>query len=239
MELSHEQRNFVKLSHILLNIVANHLREFFVRKWDEKYPKEQWSNDNTSGERLCTKITKKMENDHVKNMKSGDVQKWDITTLGKVFLYSGLELIPKNSSEIDEIHNIRKIRNSFFANLDSMSCSDIDFVRTLAKIRKSARVLFREDVVNEIDEIEKLLSDKTSIENVLELLKHEIDKYAELSEKLNSKYYFPISFRFYIIQKSTITAHNYKTIPQGLLLLVPYLMTSATSLCHLFLFSVH
>ena len=193
MDLSHEERNFVKLSYILLNIVANHFREFFVNKWNDKYPKEQWSNDNTSGEQLCTKITKRIENDYVGKMKSGDVQKWDITTLGKVFLYSGLELIPKNSSEIDEIHNIRKIRNDFLAHPENMSYSDVDFLKIVARIKKSAKILFRENAVNEIDEIEKSLSDKKSIENVLELLKQEVGKIAELSEKLNSKYYYLIN----------------------------------------------
>ena len=193
MDLSRKERNFVKLSYILLNIVTNHFREFFVKKWNDKYPKEQWNNDNTSGEGLCTKITINIGNVYMEKIKSGDVQKWDIATLGIVFLFSGLELIPKDSSEIHEVDNIRKIRNEYLGHPNTMACSDVDFVEILARIKKSAKILFRENVVNEIDEIEKSPSDKKNIENMLKLLMQEVGKIAELSEKLNSKYYYLVN----------------------------------------------
>ena len=165
---SEEVENFVKLSYIVLDVGAKHLRKFFKEKWYKKNNKN-WNSDAESGDYLLNQLSDKFK-DHKNNQvyinkwKEGNEHGWDTTTLVKVMLDSGLELVegcrPPNDRvpplrESEQISTIRNIRNQFFAHLPSMSCSYEEFIRVLKEFRGAAKELFGEEAKNEIDEVEK------------------------------------------------------------------------------------
>ena len=85
MELSPEKDNFVKLSYILLDVVARYLREYFTKLWDQKYPNEKWHDD--VGKKtlklqsvLVTKDGRQKQDPYFLKILNGDEQEWDITT---------------------------------------------------------------------------------------------------------------------------------------------------------------
>ena len=157
MVFSPEGENFVKLSYIILDIGAKYLRKFFKEKWDEKYPTRKWNSDNESGEYLHSSLTRRVTRAihmqvYVEKWKTGKERDWDTTTLMKVLLNSGLNLIDDFCSK--QLDVIRSIRNEYFAHLPSMSCLYDEFVEVLTKFKTAANVLFGEEAKNEINEIE-------------------------------------------------------------------------------------
>ena len=157
MVFSPEGENFVKLSYIILDIGAKYLRKFFKKKWDEKYPDQKWNSDSTSGEYLYSVLTRKFTRAihmqvYVNKWKTGKEHEWDTTTLVKVLLNPGLNLINDFCSK--QLDIIRNIRNDYFAHLPSMSCLYEEFIEVLAKFKTAANDLFGEEAKNEIDEVE-------------------------------------------------------------------------------------
>ena len=170
---SEEGENFVKLSYIVLDVGAKYLRKFFKKVWDEKSKekdwKQNWNSDAESGECLFNALSDKVKvakdkQVYVNKWKKGNDHGWDTTTLVKVMLDSGLNLVegcrakhdralPLRDSE--QISIIRDIRNQFFAHLPSMSCPYGDFARNLEDFKSAAKALFGKEAENEIDEVEK------------------------------------------------------------------------------------
>ena len=206
-ELSPMQENFVKLT-VILDIVAENLRAFFTEKWNGQYPMEKWKSNASSGSQLYDKLPKgfrdsRPNKEYIAKMKAGDEQQWDITTLCKVLLDSGLNLIQdcrptgeRHGSLLPrvEIGNIRKIRNGFFAHLPKFSCSDNDFAATISKIKTAARRLFGVHVEQIINGIEKSPIDCKIIKKVGKLVEQEISQDAKkVDEKqLKGNYLFKI-----------------------------------------------
>ena len=168
MESSPERDNFVKLSYILLEVVAQHLREYFVKQWDQKYPNEKWHDDITKKNLklqslLVTRDGGQRQDTYSQKIRRGDEQEWDITTIIRALLDSGFKLmegcrpidertIPLRESE--EIEIIRGIRNADYGHISSMSCLFDEFFDIMAKIKSVARNLFGKDAEKEIYKIE-------------------------------------------------------------------------------------
>ena len=202
MEASPEQDYFVRLSYVLLNIVAQHLREYFVNLWDQKYPNEKWHDDvakrNLKLQSLLLRSDGRQKQDmYSQKILKGDEQEWDISTLIKAILDSGFQLIegcrsknertsPLRKSE--ELEIIRGIRNTEYGHISSMSCSFDEFFEVMAKIKSAARNLFGKDVEKEIYKIE--ISPSTPIMREL------VDKLNESKLvyfiHVNSKYFYSI-----------------------------------------------
>ena len=209
MEFTKERENFVKLSYIILDIAAKHLRILFKKKWNEKYNgqknrNQQWNSDATSGNFLYKKLRKSFRDhegnkEYVTKMKTGNEQEWDTTTLVKVMLDCGLKLVkgcrPKGQRSIpfrpsEEIAIIREYRNRLFAHIPKMSCTSNDFNEAVSDIKSAAKNLFGEDAEKEICEIENGSLDKGIIERLEKLFKMETDlkKHVEkFIELLNGK----------------------------------------------------
>ena len=154
MELTAERNNFVKLSYIIVDIVADHLRQLFTRTWNERH--EMWKSDSNSGNQLWESLGegfRKSNKSYTKKIHTGNEQLWDITTLCKIFLYSDLKF-EQSSSEYKEIDKIREIRNEFFAHPESMACSDDDFEDHVTKIKSTVKNLFGKDAEYKISAIE-------------------------------------------------------------------------------------
>ena len=185
MELSLEKDNFVKLSYILLDVVAQHLREYFVKLWDTKYPAEKWHDDvgkrNLRLQSLLAANNKKPKQDiYSQKILNGDEKDWDLTTLIRALADSGFNLmkgcrppaqrtIPLRESE--EIEIIRGIRNTDYGHISSMSCPLAKFKEIMTKIKSAAKNLFGEDAELEIYKIEISPVTQAMREQVNELLK--------------------------------------------------------------------
>ena len=183
MELSLEKDNFVKLSYILLDVVAQHLREYFVKLWDNKYPAEKWHDDvakrNLKLQSLIAANNKKLDI-YSKNILNGDENGWDLTTLIRALVASGFNLIkvcrpPAQRTipllESEAIDVIRVIRNTDYGHISSMSCPLAKFKEIMTKIKSAAKTLFGEDAELEIYKIEMSPVTQSMREQVNELLK--------------------------------------------------------------------
>ena len=168
MESSLERDNFVKLSYILLDIVAQHLREYFVKLWDDKYQTEKWHDDVAKRNLklqslLVTRDGRQKQDVYSQKILKGDEQNWDISTLIRAILDSGFKLLEvcrpshERSSplrESEQIEIIRRIRNEEYGHITSMSCSLDAFMDIMTQIRSVAKNLFGKDVEKKIYKIE-------------------------------------------------------------------------------------
>ena len=168
MELSPEGDNFVKLSYILLDVVARHLREYFVKVWDQKYPNEKWHDDVAKRDLklqslLVTRDGRQKQDIYSLKILEGNEREWDITTVIKAILDSGFKLIegcrPPDQRTIplrksEQIEIIRGIRNTDYGHISSMSCPLDEFIDIMDKIRSVAKNLFGNEAKKEIYKIE-------------------------------------------------------------------------------------
>ena len=167
MELSSEKENYIKLAYILLEIVPGHLRKYFIKLWDNKYPNEKWQDDTAKRNRklqslLVTGNMRKNQDIYSRKLLDGNEEKWDITTLIHAILHPDLQLIrqcrPKTERthpllESEEIDIIRDMRNSSYAHVDSMSCTNNEFNTNMVSIKRVAKNVFGENAEKEIEDI--------------------------------------------------------------------------------------
>jgi len=184
MESSLEHDNFVKLSYILLNIVAQHLRKYFVKLWDIKYPNDKWDDVAKRNLKLqsllVTRDGRQKQDVYSQRILKGDEQNWDISTLIRAILDPGFKLLEgcrdpgKRKSPLrqsEEIEIIRQIRNEDYGHISSMSCSLDAFMQIMKKIKSVATNLFGEDVEKEIYKIE--------ISQITQSMREQVDKLHE------------------------------------------------------------
>jgi len=185
MELSLEKDNFVKLSYVLLDVIARHLREYFIKLWDKKYPAEKWHDDvskrNLKLQSLLAASNKKLKQDiYSQKVLNGDEKEWDTTTLIHALADSGFNLIkgcrpPAQRTiplrESEEIDVIRGIRNADYGHISSMSCPMTKFRGIMTKTKNVAKNLFGEGAEIEIYTIEVSPVTPAMRKQVNELLK--------------------------------------------------------------------
>lgn len=166
MKLSPEEENFVKITKIVLDVLPKYLRKCFVEQWNKKYPNYKWQCGSASGNFLFDQLPSSTKNDwrnkgNIENLKNGNEQNWDTTTLVFALLYSGLGLTepcrPNNQREeplriSEAIDVIRITRNVYFAHAKSMSCPPDVFTRVMKDIKHAAKCLF-DNAGREIEEI--------------------------------------------------------------------------------------
>ena len=168
MEKSLEEDNFVKLSYILLDVVAEYLREYFIKLWDETYPDEKWHGDldrrsSKLQSLLVAKDGRQKKDVYSLKIMKGNEQEWDITTSIKAILDSGFKLIegsrPPDQRNIplresEEIEIIRGIRNSDYGHIPKMACPLAKFNEVMTNIKSAANSLFGENAEKRITYIE-------------------------------------------------------------------------------------
>ena len=200
MESSPERDNFVKLSYILLDVVARHLREYFVKVWDQKYPNEKWHDDVAERDiklrtLLVTRDGKQKQDIYSLKILKGNELEWDITTVIKALLDSGFKLmdgcrapdqrtLPLRESE--EIEIIRGIRNTDYGHTSSMSCSLDEFIHIMDKIRSVAKNLFGKEAKKEIYKIEVSPSTPN--------MREQVDKLRKGKFHVRNKYFFNLTY---------------------------------------------
>ena len=187
--MSVEQKNFVKISWIVLDIFSKYLRKLFKRLWDKKYPEEEWCSGNES-----QVLYNKLKNDVIKRakgkgilekLKNGNDQKWDVTTLVFALLDTKLELTDSCRErkdwnlpllESEQIRTLGDIRNGVFGHPESMSCSSDVLEQTISQSKKLVESLFSEDAEDAIQEIDEIATKRI-----------ETGDFVKLKQKLKGK----------------------------------------------------
>ena len=196
MELSEEEENFIKLTNIVLNVITKHLRDLFARKWNEKFPKNNWVDGIASGNVLYDKFPPQLKSNLQRftiamqeKIKGGISETWDATILCFLFLDAGLNLVkgirpiiqrilPLRTSE--HIASLREVRNTYFAHAAKMSYPVDEFTKIITDIKETSKSLFGAEATTVIEEIEKS-SVKTQLSVALQ-------QQLEQEIKLNDEY---------------------------------------------------
>ena len=220
MDWSLERENFLKLSYILLGVVARYLREYFVKLWDEKYPNEKWHDDAAKRDLklqslLVTRDGRQKQDIYSQRILKGDEREWDIATLIKAILDSGFKLIegcrPPDQRAIplresEEIESIREICNTDYGHMSSMSCPFDEFIDIMDRIRSVAKNLFGKEAEKEIYQIEVSPSTPTMMEQVDKLHEgkfHVRNKYlCNLTYPLSSFTFHSQSILIFLMQQT-------------------------------------
>ena len=187
-----------------MDIIPKYLRIYFKEQWDKKYPANKWQSDENSGDFLVNEIPNNVKKKrgitqvNIENLKKGNEEAWDTTTLLFALLFSDLELIPKcrmegkrtpplsNSEEID---HLREIRNSSFAHAKTTSIKSDKFNELIASIKSIAEKVFNNDsAVKEIDRIEKSKL-QTAVIDLGKQLQMEIDRDKELKQMFEGNFH--------------------------------------------------
>ena len=146
------------LTTILHNVVAQYLRHFVKREWDQCYPHMPWTDDNSSlANFLKLEKNKKKASTNLKN--SGDRNSWDLTTLFFVLLYSdsiGQKL--KNQPQpiyYTAINRLRLNRNAVSHVSPSTYTSNNNFRNRYNEIKQCLNDLGFPDAHQEMDDVVK------------------------------------------------------------------------------------
>ena len=161
MVLTEEQKNFVKLANVILDLIPKLLRKLFIKLWNEKF------HSTVSGEYIWSAIPAEIQNDKKlfpqdvqKEILNGKEESWDATLL--IFLLLGAQpnfiescrrdrKLPLRMSE--RIDNIRVIRNTFFGYAPKAELSDAEYIKISTELRYEVLHTFGVDAVKEIDAI--------------------------------------------------------------------------------------
>ena len=209
MELNDEEENFVKLAKIILDVLPKHLRVFFVDKWNSKYPTNQWTNDAASGQLLHNEIpqgVKKNKRSFHKTLEqmilTGDIERWDPTSLFFVLLSAGLNLIdaprPMNHrnppfNESENIDRLRYIRSTVFGHVANMSISAVEFRIISAELEAIAKDVFGNAAEIEIHQIVNSQAETTLTEPLESQLEREYELFLNILQGIQ---FLLISFQW-------------------------------------------
>jgi hypothetical protein len=141
MDYSKETYNYFKLAHIVINLVAEVMRDVFKHEWDKRYPMAPWEDDPKSlnefaniqsSHGLTDKIGRRSFRDLMKT--SGDRKEWDVTILCYTLLYSKPISLEISSTIGGAIDKLRNIRNNCM-HIKRTKLSDADFQDNYSKIK--------------------------------------------------------------------------------------------------------
>ena len=184
-EAHHEVENFYKVTHLVLDEIPLHLRQYFKDAWDTKYPTTPWDDSPTSGNLLLTKeLNNKTSKAIGQRVQHGDRNKWDGTVLFAVLLFSSQKFVKQSSNEYSCIDKLRIMRNTHFAHLESAELQNSD----CQQIFSDARQIFLQMKwpLNGIKAIENSTINKTGRMRLLEQLKEERNKHDSLVKKVRT-----------------------------------------------------
>ena len=157
MLLTEEEKNFMKLTQIILDVIPKYLRKLFIKLWNDKFHTTTWNSDSASGESLWSAIPVEIQNDKRRcpqdvqsKLLTGNEESWDATLLIFLLLHFKLNLIENCDPTSERIENIRVIRNTFFGHAAKLTLSDADYLIISNELRYNALLVFEDDSIDEI-----------------------------------------------------------------------------------------
>ena len=190
MDFDNENENFYKLCTIVVEVNPDFLRKYFVQKWNEKFPQEQWESGADCGEILINKIKAKNKKRKKlsfveKNLQEGNEMDWDTTALMHALEHRKLGLIHGN--ERRHLDTLRMCRNEIYAHTRAVKVSSDKFSQKIDTIKEAAKYLFGEAAENEIDKVVKSTITSQSNEQMKEHLEKEKARYKEYLADMKGK----------------------------------------------------
>ena len=183
-----------------MNVAAKHLKRYFIKLWDAKYPNEKWKESIDNRKRKLRNLL--IKDISKQKMLDGNEEEWDTSTLLYAILESDLKLMTQCRpyservpplSESEEIDIIRGIRYSHYDHVLSMSCSDLRFKNILVDIKRVAKTRFGEEAEKEIENIDTSPTTTFMTTQVMQLINSKLSSLVHIYCERSSNYIY-ISF---------------------------------------------
>ena len=134
---SQEEENFYKVSHLVLDEIPSHLRQFFKQVWDARNPTRPWDDTLASRDLLLARENNKSTRIVIKDrMQHGDRNKWDVTALFSVLLFSSQKYLNQIPNAFSCIDRLRILRNAHFAHLESPKIINSHYQQIMSEARR-------------------------------------------------------------------------------------------------------
>ena len=190
MDISKQEENFIRVSLVILNVVASQLRICFTQAWNSLHTGAVWRNDPASGKRFITEIKKNKrkikDKPTEKKLKQGNTSKWDCTILFAALLYSNVfTKDPTKDPAFALIDRLRGLRNEWFAHLPTAEMADRDFHILIEQLRVTfIQLRWDENEITRISKDQLKTDDFKSLETDLQSLIKDKDT---LSKELSAE----------------------------------------------------
>ncbi|KAK2163837.1 hypothetical protein NP493_1444g02012 [Ridgeia piscesae] len=140
--LTDDQERFLRIVHILLDDVPNHLRAMLKAKFQARFG-FAWGDNRATGEFFFANFTARNTPPHIANViRQGKTEAFDSTALVTCLLFSGTGILlptprrvprPHPFTESERIDELREMRNEL-AHASSASLTQADFNQKLASL---------------------------------------------------------------------------------------------------------
>ena len=160
MEKSNKKPNYYeKLSVVISQIVPKYLRQFFIERWNAKFPEQSWKSCSESGTDLVnaipdkkkTKKNRKKFNEFKDMLNYGKEEEWGTDILAHIMVDFGLDICDKSVK--GDIVKLRRACSQFASYTPSNPCLPEHSDKMIADITNAARKLFQKDADDEICKI--------------------------------------------------------------------------------------
>ena len=209
MDISKQEENFIRVSLMIMNVVASQLRAFFTQAWNSLHGGAVWRNDPASGKRFITEMKKKKgqikDKTTGKKLKEGNTSKWDCTILFAALLYSNVfTKDPAKDPAFALIDRLRGLRNDWFAHLPMAEMTDVDFCILVEQLKVTfVQLSWDENEITRIskdqlktDDFKSLETDMQSFIKDKDTLLKELNEEKTLNESLVVKVQELVSLPF-------------------------------------------
>ena len=161
MEKSNKTPNYYeKLSDIISQTVPKYLRQYFIERWNAKFPEQPWkSGSESSGNDLINAIPAKdlkkkdlkIFNKYKNKLHCGNEKEWDTDILVNIMIDFGLDIC--DDSVKRDIVKLRKASSQFASCKASKPPLPDQSEQMIADITGAAKKLFQKDAEDEISKI--------------------------------------------------------------------------------------
>ena len=191
--LTGDEKNFYRISRILLDDVVQQLRAEFKARFQARFGRV-WGDDPQSGAFFLAKCAEPQMSSHIKNViMQGDTAKFETTVLMACLLFSGTGILlptPRrrcraqpftDSERIDELRHMRNI----LAHAVSSSISSADFNCKLTSLREIyAQLNWDSTLMTKLAHDPVVSEECTRLKDELEVERQRIDSHDEMLQEV-------------------------------------------------------
>ena len=145
--------HYEKLSFIISQAIPKYLRQYFIERWNTKFPEQPWTSCNESGSALINAVPEKdlgkkdlkKFNEYKDKLHCGNEEEWSTDILVGIMIDFGLNMCDKSVK--GDIVKLRKASSQFAS---CKASSPAESGKMIADITGAAKKLFQKDVEDEI-----------------------------------------------------------------------------------------
>ena len=131
------EENFYRATILILDVIPSQLRKYFKDLWDTRYPSVPWDDTVARGELFLARERNIKDRGILNDIKNGNTNKWDGTTLSAVLLNSSHNFLKTDPNARVCIDKLRSLKRICFAHLDSGKLEDSDYLKILQDAKQS------------------------------------------------------------------------------------------------------